>query len=164
MFETISYQGTRDQQYKLVLQQIEALIADEPNDVANLSNASALLNQFFDDVNWVGFYLIDENKKDELVLGPFQGLPACIRIKVGSGVCGSAVQRRESILVDNVNEFPGHIFCDGASLSELVVPLFNGEEVVGVLDIDSPSLNRFDEVDQAYMEKFARILEKQLWK
>ena len=106
-----------------------------------MSNASALLNQFLTDVNWVGFYLL---KSDELVLGPFQGLPACIRIPIGKGVCGTAAQKRETIRVDDVHLFPGHIACDAASQSEIVIPIIKNDRLIGVLDIDSPIKCRFD--------------------
>jgi L-methionine (R)-S-oxide reductase len=150
------YTGNREENYELVKKQLQALLHDEKNQVANLSNASALLNQFLDRVNWVGFYLLDTN--DELVLGPFQGLPACIRIPLGKGVCGTAALKKETLLVEDVNQFPGHIACDAASQSEIVVPLLKGEQLIGVLDIDSPELNRFDKLDQQKLEEFVEIL------
>ena len=145
MFSAAKYTGTREEQYALVAKQLEALIKDEPNHIANLSNASALLNQFLPNINWVGFYLYDGN---ELVLGPFQGLPACIRIPFGKGVCGTAYSERKSIRVEDVNTFLGHIACDSASQSEVVVPIIINGEGYGVLDIDSPTTHRFDEIDQ----------------
>ncbi|HLO12477.1 GAF domain-containing protein [Neobacillus drentensis] len=156
MFNVEMYTGNREENYELVKKQLQALLHDEKNQVANLSNASALLNQFLDRVNWVGFYLLDTN--DELVLGPFQGLPACIRIPLGKGVCGTAALKKETLLVENVNQFPGHIACDAASQSEIVVPLLKGEQLIGVLDIDSPELNRFDKLDQQKLEEFVEIL------
>jgi L-methionine (R)-S-oxide reductase len=150
------YTGNREENYDLVKKQLQALLHDEKNQVANLSNASALLNQFLDRVNWVGFYLLDTN--DELVLGPFQGLPACIRIPLGKGVCGTAALKKETLLVEDVNQFPGHIACDAASQSEIVVPLLKGEQLIGVLDIDSPELNRFDKLDQQKLEEFVEVL------
>lgn len=150
------YTGTREENYELVKKQLQALLHDEKNQVANLSNASALLNQFLDRVNWVGFYLLDTN--NELVLGPFQGLPACIRIPLGKGVCGTAALKKETLLVEDVNQFPGHIACDAASQSEIVVPLLKGEQLIGVLDIDSPELNRFDRLDQQKLEEFVEVL------
>lgn len=150
------YTGTREENYGLVKKQLQALLHDEKNQVANLSNASALLNQFLDRVNWVGFYLLDTN--NELVLGPFQGLPACIRIPLGKGVCGTAALKKETLLVEDVNQFPGHIACDAASQSEIVVPLLKGEQLIGVLDIDSPELNRFDRLDQQKLEEFVEVL------
>src|SRR5699024_923469 len=111
----------RVEQYGMLIKQLEALLEGEPNTIANLSNASALLNQFLDRINWVGFYIMNQN---ELVLGPFQGLPACVRIDIGKGVCGTAVAKKNTILVEDVNAFPGHIVCDAASQSEIVVPIF----------------------------------------
>ena len=159
MFTASQYTGTREEQYELVAKQLEALISDEPNVVANLANASALLNQFLDQVNWVGFYL-DDGK--ELVLGPFQGLPACIRIPFGKGVCGTAYAQRKTIRVEDVNQFEGHIACDANSQSEIVVPIIVNDEVKGVLDIDSPITHRFDEVDQKGLELFVQTLCKYL--
>lgn len=159
MFTKAGYEGTREDNYTLLIQQVEALIHDEPNRIANLANAAALLGQFLTDINWVGFYLVDESQeKKELVLGPFQGLPACVRIPLGKGVCGTSAQRRETVLVPDVHAFPGHIACDAASQSEIVVPILRGEELIGVLDIDSPNLNRFDETDQRYLEQFVQKL------
>jgi L-methionine (R)-S-oxide reductase len=156
VFNVEMYTGNREENYDLVKKQLQALLHDEKNQVANLSNASALLNQFLDRVNWVGFYLLDTN--DELVLGPFQGLPACIRIPLGKGVCGTAALKKETLLVEDVNQFPGHIACDAASQSEIVVPLLKGEQLIGVLDIDSPELNRFDKLDQQKLEEFVEVL------
>lgn len=155
MFEPITYNENRKESYQVLLQQLTALIEGEVDFTANLANAAALLNQFLDDINWVGFYLW---KGEELVLGPFQGLPACIRIAYGKGVCGKAVEEKRTMLVPNVNEFPGHIVCDAASKSEIVVPLIDNVQVIGVLDIDSPVFDRFDELDQYYLEKFANLL------
>ncbi|HLR63997.1 MAG TPA: GAF domain-containing protein [Pseudogracilibacillus sp.] len=164
MFETIQYSGSREKDYELVIKQLDILLEGESNQIANLSNAAALLNHFLNDINWVGFYLTDENKQanNELVLGPFQGLPACIRIPFGKGVCGTAAETRLTQVVPNVHEFPGHIACDSASNSEIVIPLVINNDVYGVLDIDSPSLDRFDDVDKQYLEKFCNILIKHL--
>ncbi|MCM3784870.1 GAF domain-containing protein [Neobacillus mesonae] len=159
MFQTMTYEGTRSEQYQAVLDQLKGLIYDEPSAVANMANASALLNLFLKDVNWVGFYVFDGK---ELVLGPFQGLPACIRIAIGRGVCGTAAEERSTQLVRNVHDFPGHIACDAATNSEIVVPIVKHGELFGVLDIDSPLLERFDEEDQAFLEQFVEILVKQL--
>ncbi|WP_130860149.1 GAF domain-containing protein [Gracilibacillus phocaeensis] len=159
MFQTESYQGSKEKNYPIVVKQLEALIQDEPDTIANLSNASALLNQFLDNVNWVGFYIWRE---DELVLGPFQGLPACVRIKSGKGVCGTAVSEQKTQLVADVHQFPGHIACDAASQSEIVVPIQQNGEIYGVLDIDSPNKDRFDEIDQKYLEQFVAVLERYL--
>jgi GAF domain-containing protein len=160
MFEKQPYTGTREQQYDTLLRQLSGLIEGEPNRIANLANAAALLNQFLDEINWVGFYLLEDR---ELVLGPFQGLPACVRIPVGRGVCGTAVSRGETIVVDDVHQFPGHIACDSSSNSEIVVPLRSGGEIVGVLDIDSPRLARFDRTDADYLARFADTLAAHVW-
>ncbi|MDC3412671.1 GAF domain-containing protein [Aquibacillus sp. 3ASR75-11] len=161
MFKVEHYSGNKAKDYELMLKQLEALVQGEQDIIANLSNASALLNQFLNDVNWVGFYLWKE-KDQELVLGPFQGLPACIRIKSGKGVCGAAIKEGKTQRVEDVNKFPGHIACDAASQSEIVVPLFVNDTLFGVLDIDSPITNRFDDVDQVYIEKFAETLQQHL--
>ncbi|GGH88100.1 GAF domain-containing protein [Pullulanibacillus pueri] len=157
MFTVTKYSGESEEQYALVTKQLKALIEDEPNRIANLANASALLNQFLKTINWVGFYLMDEGK-EELVLGPFNGLPACVRIPFGKGVCGSAAQKRETLRVKDVREFPGHIACDSASLSEIVIPMIKEDKVIGVLDIDSPITNRFSDVDQRGLETFVQTL------
>lgn len=156
MFNVEMYTGNRLENYALVKKQLKALIHDEKNLIANLSNTSALLNQFLDRTNWVGFYLMDEN--NELVLGPFQGLPACIRIPLGKGVCGTAAKIQETVRVEDVNQFPGHIACDAASQSEIVIPLIKNGQLLGVLDIDSPEKNRFDETDQEQLEDCVSIL------
>jgi GAF domain-containing protein len=152
MFEVNNYTGTREENYRLLVKQLKALLEGETNSIANLSNASSLLNQFLSDVNWVGFYLMDGDK--ELVLGPFQGLPACVRIPLGRGVCGTSAKERKTVLVEDVHEFPGHIACDAASQSEIVVPIIKDGQLLGVLDIDSPSKARFDELDQKMLELF----------
>jgi len=159
MFEVKNYQGTREENYRLLIQQLQALLEGEYNTIANLSNASALLNQFLSDVNWVGFYLMENG---ELVLGPFQGLPACIRIPLGKGVCGTSAKEQKTILVEDVHQFPGHIACDAASQSEIVVPIIKEGQLFGVLDIDSPSKSRFDHIDQMMLEEFVRALVKHL--
>lgn len=145
--------------YKELNEQLRALIGGVPHPIANLANASALLFQTLDGLNWAGFYLMENGI---LVLGPFQGKTACIEIPVGKGVCGTAVARGETVLVKNVHEFPGHIACDSASNSEIVVPVHKNGEIVGVLDIDSPLLSRFTEEDRAGLEEFVRILEKEI--
>lgn len=155
MFHKEEYQGSREGNYKLLIRQLDALLEGERDFIANLSNASSLLNQFLDNVNWVGFYIY---KGDELVLGPFQGLPACVRIPLSRGVCGKAAKDRATVRVPNVHEFPGHIACDAASQSEIVIPILKNGELIGVLDIDSPILERFDETDQLYLEKFVEHL------
>ncbi|WP_059171414.1 GAF domain-containing protein [Bacillus sp. FJAT-27445] len=156
MFNVQMYNGTRAENYDLVIKQLHALLEGEKNVIANLSNASALLNQFLDRVNWVGFYMADE--ESELVLGPFQGLPACVRIPFGKGVCGTSALKKETIRVEDVHQFPGHIACDAASQSEIVIPLLKDGRLLGVLDIDSPEKNRFDELDQEKLEAFATAL------
>jgi L-methionine (R)-S-oxide reductase len=159
MFNQKSYQGTLESNYQLVTKQLKALLSGEKDLIANLSNASALLNQFLEDVNWVGFYLY---KEDELVLGPFQGLPACVRIPVGRGVCGTAAEKVQTMRIEDVQAFPGHIACDAASRSEIVIPLKKNGELIGVLDIDSPSLNRFTNEDQIHLESFVQELERHI--
>ncbi|GGB27297.1 GAF domain-containing protein [Virgibacillus dakarensis] len=156
MFQAQVYSGDKVKDFELLLKQLKALSEGETDPIAIMANASALLNQFLPDINWVGFYLW---KDDELVLGPFQGLPACIRIPFGKGVCGTAIKERKTKRVADVNQFPGHIACDSASRSEVVVPLIINNEIYGVLDIDSPSTNRFDKTDEVYIEKFAKIVE-----
>lgn len=157
MFQTAAYSGTKPEQYSLVNKQLEALLTGETNTIANLANASALLGQFLPRINWVGFYVLDENKNG-LVLGPFQGLPACVRIPFGKGVCGTAAAERKTLRIEDVHAFPGHIACDAASRSEIVVPLIKDGELLGVLDIDSPETNRFDEEDEEGLVQFAEIL------
>ena len=157
MFTKINYAEKVSEQYELLSKQLEALLDGETDLIANLSNASALLNQFLNDINWVGFYLI---KDGELVLGPFQGLPACVRIPVGRGVCGTAVAKKETLLIDDVHAFPGHIACDAASNSEIVIPLIKNDEIIGVLDIDSPLKSRFTLEDQQGLERFVQSLIK----
>jgi L-methionine (R)-S-oxide reductase len=155
MFSVANYSGNLDEQYQTVAKQLKALIEDEPNRIANLANASALLGQFLPNINWVGFYLYDGK---ELVLGPFQGLPACIRIPLGKGVCGTAAEKGQTIRVEDVNAFPGHIACDAASQSEIVVPIKKEGALIGVLDIDSPTSHRFSEEDQKGLEQFVEVL------
>ena len=145
--------------YKTMNSQLCALISGVPHPVANYANASALLWEYLDGINWAGFYLMENGI---LVLGPFQGKTACIEIPVGKGVCGTAVKEGRTILVENVHEFPGHIACDSASNSEIVVPIRKKGEIIGVLDIDSPHIGRFDEADRAGLEEFVRVLEEEM--
>lgn len=161
MFETKTYEGDRTKQYDMLSKQLDALLMGEGNQVANLSNASALLNQFLDRINWVGFYLTD-TEQNQLVLGPFQGLPACVRIPFGRGVCGTSAAEQTTQRIEDVHQFPGHIACDAASNSEIVIPLVKDGQTIGVLDIDSPEFNRFDEVDQAGLEAFCTTLLRHL--
>lgn len=155
MFHVEKYNGKKSDQYSLVINQLKALLEGEEDRIANLANASALLNQFLDNINWVGFYLM---KEGQLVLGPFQGLPACVRIPVGRGVCGTAAANKKTERIADVHQFPGHIACDAASNSEIVVPLLVDGEVIGVLDIDSPIKDRFNEEDQVFLENFVDVL------
>jgi len=141
----------------MINKQLQAVLADEPNLIANLSNASALLFDHLTDVNWTGFYLWDTTDQ-ELVLGPFQGKVACVRIKDGSGVCGTAFKNEETIVVPDVHQFPGHIACDAASESEIVVPLIKDGRKIGVLDIDAPIKNRFSQDDKKMLEEFCNVL------
>ncbi|HBF75346.1 MAG TPA: histidine kinase [Lactobacillus sp.] len=142
-------------------QQLDALLYNETNLIANLSNASALLNQTMSDLNWAGFYLY-QPEEDELLLGPFQGNVACVHIKNGNGVCGTALKTQQPQLVEDVHQFPGHIACDSASNSEVVIPLTKNGVKIGVMDLDSPKLGRFTEDDQAELEQFAAILLKHI--
>lgn len=150
------YEGRLEEKYIMMIKQLEALLEGENDLIANLANASALLYQFLDDVNWAGFYLA---KEEELVLGPFQGLPACVRIPFTKGVCGSAYSKKKIERVADVHAFPGHIACDAASQSEIVLPLSKNGEIIGVLDIDSPSKNRFSETDERFLQAFVQKLE-----
>jgi GAF domain-containing protein len=145
---------SKTQLYQDLAAQLTALLGDERNRIANAANMSAFLFMAVPDLNWAGFYFMQNG---ELVVGPFQGKPACVRIAVGEGVCGTAVTERRSILVEDVHQFPGHIACDAGSESELVVPLVKDGEIIGVLDLDSPRLARFDAEDQAGMEALAGI-------
>lgn len=145
---------TKGETYAELGAQLRALVEGEEDFVANAANFSALLFHTLPDLNWAGFYLL---KGGELVLGPFQGKPACVRIALGSGVCGTAARALRTVVVENVHEFPGHIACDSASNSEVVVPLVRGGELLGVLDLDSPSLGRFDEEDARGLEGLVEI-------
>ena len=154
-FELVTNQGaTKAELYESLAAQLRSLLEGERDAVANMANFASLLFHSLPDVNWSGFYIL---KEKELVLGPFQGKPACIRIPVGEGVCGTAAARRETILVANVHEFPGHIACDSASNSEIVVPIVAGEALIGVLDLDSPLLSRFDDDDAKGLNELVEI-------
>ena len=142
--------------YTVLCKQLSALTQDIPYPISNLANASALLWQELDRLNWAGFYLME---KGMLVLGPFQGKPACIEIPVGKGVCGTAVAEQKTQLVPDVHQFPGHIACDSASNSEIVIPIYKNGEIFGVLDLDSPCFHRFTEEDRVGLEAFVRVLE-----
>lgn len=152
---SIDKAAPKQELYAQLAQELSGLIAGESDFIANLANASALIYHSLPDLNWAGFYLL---KQGELVVGPFQGKPACVRIAMGKGVCGTAALKRTTVIVRDVHAFPGHIACDSASNSEIVVPLLRGEELVGVLDLDSPKLARFDGEDQVGLEKLVRLL------
>jgi GAF domain-containing protein len=155
MAESLIKNGTtKSEQYEELLTQLKYLIGNETNIIANLANVAAGLKEFFG-FFWVGFYLVDQN---ELVLGPFQGPVACTRIALGKGVCGAAWKNNQTILVPNVDEFPGHIACSSLSKSEIVVPIRKGNAIIGVLDVDSSELNDFDEIDKKYLEKLCAWL------
>lgn len=145
----------------IIIDQIDALLTGEPHPIANLANAAALLYSEISDINWAGFYLY-HSATDELILGPFQGKVACIHIQNGSGVCGTALKRQSTLRVDNVHEFPGHIACDSASNSEIVIPLMVEKQPIGVLDIDSPSLKRFSAADERVLNDFVDCLMKHI--
>lgn len=151
--------ATKSELYDSLGSQLGHLLADESDLIANAANFSSLLYHSLPDLNWVGFYFL---KEAELVLGPFQGRPACVRIAFGKGVCGTAAERRATIIVPNVHEFPGHIACDSASNSEIVVPLVKEDTLLGVLDLDSPLIGRFDDEDAHGLNDLARILLQQL--
>ena len=149
--------------YKTLTAQLVSFSEGVTYPVTILANAAAILFNSLDDINWAGFYILDGVSSDDagtLLLGPFQGKPACMKIPVGKGVCGTAVARGETVLVPDVHEFPGHIACDSASKSEIVVPIFLGEKVYGVLDIDSPSAGRFTDDDRRGLEEFVAVLQK----
>ena len=146
--------GSKQEQYEALLPQIEALISGEPDLIANLANVAAALFQQFKFL-WVGFYLV---KGEELVLGPFQGPIACTRIRKGKGVCGTSWERAETLVVPDVEKFPGHIACSSLSRSEIVVPLLQGETVWGVLDVDSEALDQFDAMDKVYLERITQLI------
>lgn len=155
----MSEQESKKAFYASLAKQAEALIGNERNLIANLANLSALLNMSLEDINWVGFYLVDG---EQLVLGPFQGNPACIRIPLGKGVCGTAAANRTTQIVTDVHQFEGHIACDAASNSEIVIPVMSGRRLVGVLDVDSPSLERFDSIDGLGLGQIVDLLQKTL--
>jgi GAF domain-containing protein len=140
--------------YRTLNEQLPLLLGDERDLIANAANAAALIFHTLPDLNWAGFYFFNG---EELVVGPFQGKPACVRITLGRGVCGTAAEKRETLVVPNVHEFADHIACDSASNSEIVVPLVKNERLIGVLDLDSPSFNRFDEQDKIELERAAAI-------
>ncbi|WP_029903699.1 GAF domain-containing protein [Prevotella sp. 10(H)] len=148
--------SSKQEKYQSLLPQLKALLEGETDTIANMANISAALKQTFG-FYWVGFYIV---KKEELVLGPFQGTIACTRIKYGKGVCGTAWKEKRTVIVEDVEQFPGHIACDAASRSEIVVPLFYRDDVVAVLDIDSEHLNHFDETDALFLQQIVKLLEE----
>lgn len=154
MFDTSTLTGSKPEQYGQLLAQARALVHGERDRIANAANLSALVYHALPQLNWVGFYLFDGT---ELVVGPFQGLPACVRIPMDKGVCGAAASQRVTQRIEDVDAFPGHIACDSASRSELVVPLVHGDTLIGVFDLDSPVLARFDADDQAGLEAIAAV-------
>lgn len=158
-FTTTTLTGSKPEQYAQLAEQARALLHGEPDRIANAANLSALVYHALPNLNWVGFYFFDGK---ELVVGPFQGLPACVRIALDKGVCGAAATTRQTQRVADVHAFPGHIACDAASRSELVVPLLHEGQLVGVFDLDSPLLDRFDEADQTGLEAIARLFVESL--
>jgi GAF domain-containing protein len=155
----INTEASLDEQYTLLIKQIQSLLRKEDNLITNLSNFTAALKQIFSKISWVGFYLFDGTK---LYLGPFQGKVACTEIKIGSGVCGSSAQSKETIIVPDVNNFPGHIACDVESRSEIVVPIIKNGNLFGVLDLDSTEYNSFNETDKKYLEELVSFLSKEI--
>ena len=147
--------SAKGESYANLVAQLRSLLKDEYDFIANTANFSSLVYNALPDVNWAGFYLLQDH---ELVLGPFQGKPACVRIPLGKGVCGFAAKQCETVIVPNVSEFPGHIACDPASKSEIVIPLFDGERVLGVLDVDSATLGRFDDQDAEGLNELVTVL------
>lgn len=163
MFDFKPQASAKPELYRDLLSALDALTAGEPDPIANMANAAALLWDWLPDLNWAGFYrLIGPEENGELVLGPFQGKPACIRIALGAGVCGTAAATRQTQVVTDVYAFPGHIACDAASRSELVVPLIAGDRLIAVLDLDSPLPGRFDDEDAAGCEAVAALLAARL--
>ena len=151
---------TTEEKYKLLNQQLGSLVLKEDNLISNLANVTAALKQTFDKISWVGFYLFDGKK---LYLGPFQGNVACTNIEIGKGVCGKSAQLRKTIIVPDVHQFPGHIFCDADSKSEIVVPLIKGNKLLGVLDLDSTEYNSFNETDNIYLKQICRYLAEEIF-
>lgn len=155
----IDKNATIEEQYQLIVKQVKNLLSKDDNVITNLSNFTAALKQSFDKISWIGFYLFDGEK---LYLGPFQGKVACTEIKIGSGVCGTSAQKKETIIVPDVDKFPGHIACDVESKSEIVVPIIKDEKLFGVLDLDSAEYNSFGEIDKKYLEELVNFLSKEI--
>ena len=158
-FATQTLAGSKPEQYAQLAAQARALVHGEADRIANAANLSALVYHALPDLNWVGFYFFDGT---ELVVGPFQGQPACVRITLDKGVCGAAARTRQTQRIADVEDFPGHIACDAASRSELVVPLLRDNELIGVFDLDSPRVDRFDAADQSGLETIARVFVESL--
>ena len=156
----INSDATIDEKYQLLIKQIKSLLRKEDNLITNLSNFTAALKQTFSKISWVGFYLFDGSK---LYLGPFQGKVACTEIQIGSGVCGTSAKERKTSIVDDVDNFPGHIACDVESRSEIVVPIFKEDKLFGVLDLDSTTYNSFNETDKVYLEQICKFLIKEIF-
>lgn len=152
--------STTDEKYKILIQQLSSLVLKEDNLISNLANVTAAFKQTFDKISWVGFYLYDGKK---LYLGPFQGKVACTNIEIGKGVCGQAAKLRKTIIVPDVHQFPGHIFCNVDSKSEIVIPLIKENKLLGVLDLDSTEYNSFNEEDKIYLEKICRFLSEEIF-
>lgn len=159
MFTKKDFNESTQSLYEIICLQLEALMDDAPTRISQLANASALLNVYLENINWVGFYLLSH---DQLILGPFQGLPACSRIALGKGVCGKAALTKEIQRVEDVHLFPGHIACDGNSESEIVLPIIKNQQLIGVLDIDAPIKNRFKLVDELGLKKVIACIEEKL--
>ncbi len=157
MFDKSILSDNKEDNYKLMLQQYPHVLSTSNDVIANLSNTSAILNFYMKDINWAGFYI---NKNEKLILGPFQGFLACTEIAFNRGVCGACATTRETQLVKNVHDFPGHIACDDITNSEIVIPIIVNDKLYGVLDVDSPLVNNFDEIDQKYLEALVQELEK----
>lgn len=155
----IKKDAKESEKYELLMKQVKSLLSKDDRLITNLSNLAAALNQTFNKISWVGFYLYDG---EILYLGPFQGKVACTKIQIGKGVCGTAAAKGETIIVPDVNKFPGHIFCDPDSKSEIVVPMFKNNKLIGVLDVDSDSYNSFDETDKKYLEEIIKFLTEEI--
>ncbi|WP_426348836.1 GAF domain-containing protein [Alloiococcus sp. CFN-8] len=160
MFDMKSFVGmTRKEKYENLLLMLKGILEPEEEEITKLSNAAALINALSEDISWCGFYLL---RGKELILGPFQGLPACTKIGLGKGVCGTSAEKREIIIVEDVDKFPGHIACDSASRSEIVLPIIKEGKLIGVLDIDSTTVDRFTEEDKNYLKEAVAILAETL--
>ena len=156
----IGHNVSDEEKYFLLYKQIASLINKDDYLISNLANITAALKQTFEKISWVGFYLYDGEK---LYLGPFQGKVACTKIEIGKGVCGKAAELKETLIVPDVNKFPGHIFCDSDSMSEIVVPLIKTNKLIGVLDVDSTYLNSFNEIDKKYLEQICNFITEEIF-